>query len=236
MNKKTFVHRILIVEDNLPFAIKLERHLKEWGHEIIGIKNNSEDAFESINQNPPTLILMDINLKGALNGIEIANKIKDHEIPIIFITGRRDLETFDAAKETNGIQYLVKPFDMLTLKGAIEFSELKEVEKVDEFLFVRRRKEIVKLKIKEIKWIQSDGNYCDLYHVDDKKYTIKLPLKTLLEQIQNQSFQRIHKSYVINIERVTGLFLSENRVRVGEELIPLGRKYRDDFLKAIDIK
>ena len=49
-------HQILIVEDNLSFAVKVERHLKEWGHKVTGIMDNSEDVFDSINLNLPSLI------------------------------------------------------------------------------------------------------------------------------------------------------------------------------------
>ncbi len=230
------VHQVLIIEDNLSFAIKIERHLKEWGHEVIGIMDNSEDVFNSIYINIPTLILMDINIKGTLNGVDIAEKIQKFSVPVIFITGRRDVATFEAAKEAKGIQYLVKPFDMLTLKAAIEFSPQREivVEKQENFLFVRKGKEMVRVGVEQIDWIKSDGNYCDLC-VGDKRYSIKISMRKLLEESKLKDFLRIHKSYAVHKNKIEGVFLSENQLRVGGELLPLGRHYREEILRIINL-
>jgi len=228
-------HQILIVEDNLSFAIKVERHLKEWGHEVIGIMDNSEEVFNSIYLKIPTLILMDINIKGALNGVDIAAKIQSLSIPVIFITGRRDVATFEAAKKAKGIQYLVKPFDMLTLKAAIEFSfQMDTIRRQESFLFIRKGKEMIRIGVEQIDWIKSDGNYCDLY-VEGKRYSMKISMKKLLKESKLKDFIRIHKSYGVHKNKIRGVFLSENQLRVGEELLPLGRNYRDEIFQILNL-
>jgi len=231
-----YKHNVLIVEDNLIFAIKVERHLIEWGHKVLGVMDNSTDAIVAIESNRPSLILMDININGQASGIDIAEKIKAFNIPIIFITGLRDIESFQAAKEMNGIQYLVKPFDMLTLKAAIEFSvfpsPLKENENT---LFIRKRKELIKVKIVDIDWVKSDGNYCDLY-CGKTKHTMKISLKNLMLQLDGQNFLRIHRSYAVRKEIIKGVLLTNNQLRIGDEFLPIGRKYRIELFRELNLE
>jgi DNA-binding response OmpR family regulator len=112
--------RILIVEDNLTLAINLEAHFVEWGYEVLGIINSSEDALEFIEDAKPDVVLMDINIKGEMNGIEVTKAISHLNIFFVYITAERNQETYDLAAATKGVSYLVKPFDMLTLRGTIE--------------------------------------------------------------------------------------------------------------------
>ncbi len=230
-------HDILIVEDNLVFAIKVERHLVEWGHKVIGIVDNSADTLASIKNNRPSIILMDISLKGATSGIELAREIKELKIPIIFITGLRDLESFKAAKESNAIQYLVKPFDMLTLKAAIEFSPILSENKDEdkEFIFIRKRKELIKVPFRQIDFIQSDGNYCDVF-CGKEKHTMKVSMKKLMLKLELNNFLRIHKSYAVRKDAVSGVLLTNNQLRVGEHLLPIGRKYRTALLRELNLE
>ncbi|RMG84034.1 MAG: response regulator, partial [Bacteroidetes bacterium] len=114
--------RILIVEDNLPFAINIESYLEEWGYTVTGIAENGKTALWHIVNDQPDLILMDIHINGNVSGMDIALAVKDQNIPIIFITGERDENMYESAKNTRAVSYLVKPFDMLTLKAAIELN------------------------------------------------------------------------------------------------------------------
>jgi len=78
--------KILIVEDNLTYAIQLEVMLFNLGNFVCLRTDNSIDALRLISQEKPHLILMDIDIKGALSGIEIGHKIKDFKIPILYIS------------------------------------------------------------------------------------------------------------------------------------------------------
>ncbi len=234
MNK----HRILIVEDNFLFATKLEKNLTDWGHKVLGILENGQSVLTFVEEVVPSLILMDINLKGDLNGVEIAQKISDKEIPIIFITGRTDEETFEAAKSSSAISYLVKPFDLLTLKSLIEFNAFPKqdinIQKVDEKnIFLRKNKELIKVDYNEIQYLKSDRNYCDIITTKGS-FVLKVSLTKLMEQLSDPRFIKSHRSYSINIDKVAGLLLSDNKLRIGEALIPIGRKYRKEVVKRIN--
>ncbi len=234
MNK----HRILIVEDNFLFAAKLEKNLTDWGHEVLDIFENGQSVLNFLEKDTPTLILLDINLKGGMNGLEIAQQVSNMEIPIIFMTGRTDDETFEAAKKSSAISYLVKPFDLLILKSLIEFNAFSRFESEvsgddEKYTYFRKNKERVKVTFKEIQYIKSDRNYCDII-TDIGNFVLKISLTKLMEQLSDPRFLKSHRSYTINVEKVNGLLLSENKIRIGDTLIPIGRKYRKEVIQKIE--
>ena len=227
-------HRILIVEDNFVFAVKLEKNIVEWGHQVVGICETGQSVLDFLKTETPTLILMDINLKGNMNGVKTANQIKDKGIPIVFITGRTDEKTYEDIKGTSVISYLVKPFDLLTLRGTLDFNPYLNLENQDEdFLFIKRNRELVKVKTTDISYIKSDRNYCDIF-VGERVYFVKTSLTKLMEKLQVKSLVKIHRGYVVNLKSIDGLLLSENMIKIGEQLLPIGRKYKKDFLEQIE--
>ncbi len=230
-------YRTLIIEDNLPFAIKIEKHLVEWGHQVLGIIDNSKEALEAIKTQEPDLIIIDINIKGQLNGVEIAHEIKNLKIPVIFITGRKDEQIYKEAQSTTGISYLVKPFDMKTLQGVIDFAlpeqQLPKKKKSDEhYFFIKKNNQLIKIDKSEISWIKADGNYCDFY-IGTNKYTIRMSLKKVLAKLPKKEFLKIQKSHAARITDIDGIFLSKNQIRIGEIFLPLGRNFREELLRRI---
>lgn len=240
----TTVHpniNILIVEDNLSFAIDLEMQLRTWRYEVLAICERGEEALDIIRQTPPDLILMDISLDGELSGLDIAKAIKNLNIPIIYMTGMKNKEHFQTAKNTTAISYLIKPFDMLTLKGTIDlyFKRQKEPLRTKESrppaskdLFVKKNKELVRVEPNSIDWINSSGNYC-IISTNSNRYIIKKSLKQTLNLLPKNSFIKTHKSYAVRINSITGILLSENKIKVGEDVLPLGRNYRKKLLDVI---
>ncbi len=233
MNK----YKTLIIEDNLPFAIKIEKHLVEWGHQVLGIIDNSKEALEVIKTQEPDLIIIDINIKGQLNGVEIAHSIKNLKIPVIFITGRKDEQIYKEAQSTTGISYLVKPFDMKTLQGVIDFAlperKTGQQEKSDEqYFYIKKNNQLLKIDKTQISWLKADGNYCDFY-IGTAKYTVRMSLKKVLAKLPKKEFLKIHKSHAVRISDIDGIFLSKNQIRVGEVYLPLGRNFREELLQRV---
>jgi CheY-like chemotaxis protein len=102
---------ILIVEDELIAAESIARSLRKQGYTVIARINSGEKALEHLAKNCPDLILMDIHLRGELDGVETAKRIREqYQIPIIYITAYSDSSTIERTKETNPWGYLVKPF------------------------------------------------------------------------------------------------------------------------------
>jgi two-component system, response regulator PdtaR len=115
--------RILITEDEAVIAMDLMHLLRELGHQVTGVAVSAEEAYKAIKNDKPDLILMDVSLKGSVNGIEAAKIINQtDQIPVIFVTGQSDRLTLNLIKQTN-FPYIVKPFDNYSLRKNIEVFE-----------------------------------------------------------------------------------------------------------------
>jgi len=115
--------KVLIVEDEFIEATDLKRRLEKLGYSVVGMTANGEDAVKKAEELYPNLILMDIILKGRMNGIETAKRITDnHDIPIIYLTAYFDGKTLEKAKKTAPYGYVVKPYEDMGLKSAIELA------------------------------------------------------------------------------------------------------------------
>ena len=121
--------KILIVEDEMIIAANTSLQLTNLGYEVSGIVSRGEDALLHIKENLPDIVLLDIQLKGELDGIETAHQMqKDFNIPIIYLTSNVDEAHFERAKRTNPYAFISKPFKKLDLQHAIELTANRIIE------------------------------------------------------------------------------------------------------------
>lgn len=114
---------ILLVEDEYILALDLERQLTELGYKVIGFVASGEEAITLAHEHKPDLILMDIKIKGEIDGIEAARRIQEQDaIPVIYITAYSDRLFLDRAKITEPFGYLVKPVNRRELAANIEMA------------------------------------------------------------------------------------------------------------------
>ncbi|EIE02603.1 response regulator [Leptospira licerasiae] len=112
---------VLLVEDEAITAMLIRRELKKIGCNVVELATSGEDAVRIAKEDRPDLILMDITLAGAMDGITAASAIKgDRDIPIVFVTGYQDRATRERAALTKPLGYFVKPLQMDQLKSLIE--------------------------------------------------------------------------------------------------------------------
>jgi DNA-binding response OmpR family regulator len=101
---------ILIVEDEAIVALENKMNLSSLGHNVIAIISSAENALIAFHENIPDLILLDIKLKGAMDGIEALHEIRIHSsVPVIFITGNSDTRTLQRISEISNVTCLQKP-------------------------------------------------------------------------------------------------------------------------------
>lgn len=103
--------KVMIVEDNALLAVVEERLVKKLGFEVVGKAISGEETIQKFNSLNPEILLMDIQLSGTLDGIETAKRIKEtrSDVQVIFLSGNRNDELLERAKEVNYIDYLLKP-------------------------------------------------------------------------------------------------------------------------------
>jgi len=115
--------KILIVEDEQIVAEDIRHSLLNMGYSVSGIAGSGREALRQMKNSVPDLVLMDIILRGRMNGIETAEKIRaQYDIPFIYLTAHADLDTLNKAKVTEPFGYVLKPLDNRELQSAIEMA------------------------------------------------------------------------------------------------------------------
>ncbi|MCF7561786.1 response regulator [Sabulilitoribacter multivorans] len=240
--------KILIVEDEMLIAANISLQLTTLGYEVTGIIPRGEEAIVHIKENKPDILLMDINLKGKLNGIETVKEIqKSFSISVIYLTANADDDHFNRAKATNPAAFISKPFKKLDLQRAIELvtNQLKSTEnaelnnleqgKSDTFIlsdciFVRHHEKMVKVNINDILYIEAERNYCRIYS-KEKEYLLVMTLKDISVKLPQKHFIRVHRSYVVNLSQINEVATSH--IVIGRKAIPLSKSFKEELLKRL---
>ena len=115
--------RVLIVEDESLIAEEINDRLTRLNYEVVGIEDTAERAWTTANTTRPDLVLMDIRLKGEMDGIQAADRIRrELNIPTVYLTAHNDAATLARAKETQPLGYLLKPFQERDLFVTLEIA------------------------------------------------------------------------------------------------------------------
>ena len=244
---------ILVTEDESIVRKDIERSLQKLGYHVIGTADTGETAVELALKLKPDLALMDIMLKGEMTGIEAAEKIKSQiDIPIIFLTAYADEKTLSKAKITEPHGYILKPFKEVDVQTSIEIaihkhkkeSELKveneflrslSRHKTDaDYLFVKSKSRLVKLETSEVIVVEALKDYV-IINTPDHKYTIHSTMKDIEKKLPERVFQRVHRSFIINMDKIEAIH-SANLVMQGyEKDVPIGGSYRDAISDRINV-
>ncbi|MCI6994688.1 response regulator [uncultured Methanobrevibacter sp.] len=127
--------RLLIVEDEAITALDLKYSLEELGYEIVDTVDTGQDAINTAAETVPDIVLMDIKLKGDMEGIEAAEIISELRIPIVYLTANTDTNTFEKSNVKGSYGFISKPYDInkldKTLQITIKRAEL-EADKLND--------------------------------------------------------------------------------------------------------
>jgi len=114
-------HKILIVEDEESVALNISDMLQQFGYQVAAVAGSGEEALKKIAETGPDLVLMDILLKGSMDGVETTDQIRRcFDIPVVYVTGSADKRTLQRAKVTDPLGFVVKPFKPKDLHSSIE--------------------------------------------------------------------------------------------------------------------
>ncbi len=235
---------VLIVEDEPLYADQIEMLLDRLGYVLFGVLDESTDVLARLEVSIPDLILMDVHIKGAYDGIELTEKIHERfALPVIFITSLKDDMTFNRASRTDAVNFIVKPFDELQLQRAIELALKKNIlsqnnnemssQTPESHFFVRQNQSLERVDIQDVIFIKADVNYCVIY-LEDKKYVLKVSLTELSKRLPSNQFLLTHRSYLVNQKKITSVNLKEGTVLVGGRSIPLSRRNKAMVLQALN--
>lgn len=244
--------KILISEDEVIIAEDLAASLEDLGYTTCAI-DSGQDTIDRIRETKPDLVLLDINLGGNNDGVDIGSRIRqEFNIPFIYLTAYADRATIDRAKKTEPDGFLVKPFDEKSLRSAIEIAlykhgngqqkdekqingaqiASKEQEVATDYIFVKVKHRIIKVPYSEIIWVEAYDNYSFIV-TTDQKYLVSSTLKDMEHKLPSQNFVRVHRSYIANMDKIDAL--EENSVVFAKGDIPIGKSYKKALLSRFNI-
>ncbi|MCB0704996.1 MAG: response regulator [Saprospiraceae bacterium] len=242
----------LIVEDEELYATKLEMLVEKLGYSVQAQVDNSADALTEIQKQIPDIILMDINIEGEYDGIELADMIhQKHAVPIIFITSLEDERTFKRASRTGPVGFIIKPFNDIQLQRSVEIvlkhlhqnlanssvedsSEWKEDLVSQKEFFIKTRNQLEKVVFTDILFVEADGRYCKIQTLK-KKYLVRIPMSELIGKLPANYFQQSHRSFLVNIEKVSSVNLQDNILLLGDMHVPLSIRKQEAFLQRLNL-
>lgn len=230
--------KVLIIEDEVLVADDIAGDLQKFGFEVVGTAISASEALEIVEQTEPNLILMDIQIKGDLDGIDLAAKIHEkRNIPVIFLTSNTGKQFVNRALETNPYAFITKPYTPADLVIAIELAVKRHNEHalqgagefdVTDSIFVKKGEFYRKILMNEVLYIEANGSYCSVYALSGI-YTLSFNLNHFQNEIRHPSFKRIHRSYVVNLSRVDGF--DKSTVVIGDKLIPVSNTHKEDLFR-----
>lgn len=243
--------KILVAEDNRLFANTVEMIVEELGYELIAIVDNATELLRLNAATEPDLILLDIQLVGEKDGIDIATQIADSErfVPVIFMTAFKDSETFQRAKKLNPFAYLIKPFDAMQLQRTIELAFYKQEQEIlgnsqlitwekdiliKDSIFVKVEQRLEKIAIQSISHIDVLVKHTCIY-TQKGNFTVRMSLKELYAKLPPNTFIQINRHTLINVEYIEHIDLQESQIMVGDKYINISRKYKDYVLEKLNI-
>ena len=233
---------ILIVEDDISLGIDLELMLKELDYSVLGVAESSSKAVRLIEKENPDLILMDINIKGSLSGIELADKLEDLEIPVIFITGYNLDKNFQLASKINHVGFMVKPIHKYSLQSTIEqaFKQKDDldrsvnVEPIKNTLLFNKKGVLHRIAITDINFIKADDDYTIAF-TKLGEFVNSVRLFEMEKELKPFGFIKCHRSYLINPSKVESFDTNKNEIHIGGTIIPVSRNNKSDVIESLDV-
>lgn len=228
--------KCMIVDDE-PVAIRVIRqHLEKLNnYEVVATSANAMDAFEYLGQNEVDLLMLDIEMP-ELNGLDLYRSLKNPP-ELILITAHRDyaVEGF----EVNAIDYVMKPVSFSRLLKAIQRFEYQKTSGGEEqesvqkkYLFVTVDRIKMKIDLEDISYIEGLKDYVQIRTQTDKIVT-RQTMTDMERELSPGSFLRIHRSFIINTEKIKTV--SYDEISVGNETLPVGRTYRNEVMRKLNI-
>lgn len=231
--------KVLIVEDDAFISEDIASRLSEDGYKIAGQAYDYDEAIDLIKTAQPDVAILDIELNGEKNGIDVAHFIaQQNSFPFLFLTSFSDSSTLTKISQTGALGYLLKPFDEKSLMANIELAihkfnsqtRSKALNKDGEVIFVKIKSALVKMPLQDILYAEAYDNYCYI-KTKEHKHLISQTLKSVEQKLIQHGFMRVHRGYLINLAKIDSII--DQDVMLGGELIPIGRSFKEELLSLL---
>lgn len=214
--------KVLIVEDELIIADQLKAIIKKGGLQCVGVATDIKTA-KALLVNQPDLVLLDIKLLNEDSGITLGQFLNENGVPFFYITANNEIETMQVALKTKPLGYLSKPFKANDILAAFVLLQ-DEVKERGEKIWVKSGGGKFQIPILDIVYIEASNVYVHIY-TKNKMWKQRMTLKEFENQLSDQSFVRVHRSFIVNKRHVSGT--TSNHVIAGDFQIPFSSSYKD---------
>ncbi len=224
-----------IAIDDEPPALKVIEHFCQK-LDYIDLERSftsPSEALKYLRKFPVDLVFLDIQMPG-ISGIEFVKAIGQNSM-IIFTTGHSQyaVESYNL----NAVDYLLKPFaeerfQIAASKAAelFQFSRQSDAGSPPHF-FVRADYSLIRIDFADILFVEGLDDYLKIHLSNQKTIVTRMTLKSMLEKLPSKEFCRVHRSYIVPLERIRSV--KNKTIIIGEEEIPIGSSFESEFLKSL---
>ena len=237
--------KILVVEDDPMIAESVQDILGVLKHEVVGVADDAEKAIAICNETLPDLALLDIQIGGDIDGVDLADLLNQNfQIPFIFTTAFADNDTIDRAKSKGPYGYLVKPYGIKDMNAAIEvamsaFERFKKASEspamskvIQDSIFLKVDSKLIKVKIEDILYIEAKGDYA-LFKTKEKGHIVHTTMKRVEDRLNDYNFAKVHRSFVINLAKI--IDIEESNLLIDNKVIPISRANKEALIKRLNL-
>lgn len=235
--------KVLIVENDPLIAFDLNDMLMELEYPESPVVDNVDTALELIEKGTFDVVLIDIELEGDKDGIELGEILNEKGVPFIYLTGLRQRPVFDKAQKTNPLDNLAKPVHVWQLRNSLAkvfANKPVDIEFVNEaipsYIAVTKINSKTKIKIEktEIIYLVADGNNCEI-HTSEKRYVSSTPMNNVLDKINSPHFVRISRKNAVNVDKVISYDGNLIYLEGTEVVMEMKETFRKGFLKYFNV-
>lgn len=240
--------RCVVIDDEKPGLDLICSYISNIPYaEVAGAFSDISEALNYIISNPVDLLLSDIELNADINGLEFIRSLP--KPPMVIFISAYDQFAIEGYS-LDAVDYLLKPvsrerfskamikayeqWNLQTLKSArrdhVQMPQTREEQKSPGFIFIKTESKLVKVFFSEILFIKAFGDYVKIYLSGGRNILSLQTLNSFASSLPEQ-FIRIHRSYIVAIDKIDEI--EKKRVRIGDEILPIGENYLDFFLEKV---
>ncbi len=235
--------KILIVEDEALIADNLAATIEELNYEVTDVCANAEDALKSIRKNAPDICLLDVNIEGEIDGIDLAELIhKKIQTQHIFLTSFSDSSTIERAKKTTPSAYIIKPYTSKEVEVNLALAQHRTQEipinghgglsDENDSFFIKEKHELKKIRYNEISYGEAAEHYTIMY-TNTGKHMVGQSITAIFEKLQDFGFIKLHRSYFARLKDIESI--GPNYIIIQGKEIPLSQNHRQELLARINL-
>ena len=249
--------KVLIVGTDSIVLKNLQTAIKSINYTVQAIASSNKKAFEAIEKTRPDIVIMDIDIKGKIKGIESAGLIKsNYQLPVIFTFNPDDESIITKLKTTEPLGFLLKPLKTETLPQELEaifelslyrheremllkkenelYISLLSGKAKHDGIFVRANYMLNHIKYSDILYIEAFKDYV-VIHTIDKSYTTHATMKEMVKVLPPKDFVRVHRSHIVKLDKIVNIKYPEMEIEGKKQKIQIGGMYRKELYNRLNI-